>query len=131
MSQETNQEVKDEEQLESVDDVEDDDDDLGDPEEVEAELAAASPDDDEQSEDASLEELLAQRAARRTPDEGDNDEDDIMSMSSEAKTPVREPLPSRVIPIRDRQEFVCSSCHLVKAKSQLADPDRLRCRDCI
>ena len=125
--------MKDPENLEEAEEVDDDaDDDLGDPEEVEAELAASSSDDDEeQSEESSLEEMLAQRA-RKTPEENDDeDADDIMSLSSEAKTPIREPLPSRVIPIRDRQEFVCTNCHLVKAKSQLADPERMRCRDCV
>jgi hypothetical protein len=54
-----------------------------------------------------------------------------MALSSEAKTPLREPLPTRVIPIRDREEFVCSRCHLVKAKVQLADAERMLCRDCV
>jgi hypothetical protein len=113
------------------DDVDDEDDDLADPEEVEAELAQSSSDDDDGgSEDASLEELLAQRAARRPADEPE-DPDDIMTLSSEAKTPIKEPLPSRVIPIRDREEFVCNRCHLVKRKSQLADPERMLCRDCV
>jgi hypothetical protein len=98
-------------------------------EEVEDDLAAAAPDEDE--EETSLEELLAQRAARRTPDESDDDTDDIMALTSEKEPRTREPLPSRVIPIRDKQEFVCSRCHLVKARSQLADESRLLCRDCV
>jgi hypothetical protein len=28
------------------------------------------------------------------------------------------------------QEFVCSACHLVRSRTQLADPARLVCRDC-
>jgi hypothetical protein len=98
-------------------------------EEVEDELATVAPDEDE--EETSLEELLAQRAARRTPDESDNDTDDIMALTSEKEPRTREPLPSRVIPIRDKEEFVCSRCHLVKARSQLADESRLLCRDCV
>ena len=54
-----------------------------------------------------------------------------MALSSEADTPIREPLPTRVIPIRDREEFVCNRCHLVKRKSQLADAERMLCRDCV
>jgi hypothetical protein len=42
-----------------------------------------------------------------------------------------EPLPSVVVPIKDRQEFVCSNCHLVKARVQLADAARGLCRDCV
>lgn len=75
--------------------------------------------------------MLAQRAARRGPDDADDETEDIMALSSEAATPVREPLPSRVIPIRDREEFVCNRCHLVKKKVQLADADKGLCRDCV
>lgn len=32
--------------------------------------------------------------------------------------------------IRDG-EFVCSSCHMAKRSSALADPDELLCRDCV
>lgn len=98
-------------------------------EEVEDELATVAPDEDE--EETSLEELLAQRAARRTPDDADEDDGDIMALTSEKEPRVREPLPSRVIPIRDKEEFVCNRCHLVKARSQLADESRLLCRDCV
>jgi hypothetical protein len=97
--------------------------------EVEDELAAVVPSEDE--EETSLEELLAQRAARRTPDEAEEESDDIMALTSEKEPATREPLPTRVIPIRDKQEFVCSRCHLVKARSQLADESRLLCRDCV
>ena len=97
--------------------------------EAEEELATVAPDED--GEETSLEELLAQRAARRTPDDADDDGDDIMALSSEKEPRVREPLPSRVIPIRDKEEFVCSRCHLVKARSQLADESKLLCRDCV
>ncbi len=114
------------EEVENLDEEEDGDD----PEEVEAQLATVTPaDDDDESDEASLEELLAQRA-RRTPEETD-DTDDIMSLASEREPAVRGPLPSRVIPIRDRQEFVCNRCHLVKARSQLADAERGLCRDCV
>ena len=42
-----------------------------------------------------------------------------------------EPLPARVIPLKDRQEFVCNRCRLVKARVQLADSERGLCRDCV
>lgn len=108
---------------------EDDDDDLGD----EDSAVALEGDDDDESDETSLDELLSQRAAsRRGPDESEEDEtEDIMAMSSERDTPAGEPLPTRVIPVKDRQEFVCSNCHLVKARSQLADEQRMLCRDCI
>jgi hypothetical protein len=96
----------------------------------EEEAALATDDEDEESDEASLEELLAQRAAaRRGPDETEED-DDIMALSSEKDTPATTALPSKVIPIKDQQEFVCKSCYLVKARSQLADEKRMYCRDC-
>ncbi|MDQ4065219.1 MAG: DUF4193 family protein, partial [Actinomycetota bacterium] len=108
---------------------EDADDDLGD----EDAAVALEADDEEESDETSLDELLSQRAAtRRGPDDSDEDDtEDIMALSSERDTPTGEPLPSRVIPVKDRQEFVCTNCHLVKARSQLADEQRMRCRDCV
>jgi hypothetical protein len=97
----------------------------------EAEIALTDDDDDEEDE-ASLEELLAQRAAsRRGADETDDDSDDIMALASEAGKIPLEPLPTKVIPVKDQQEFVCNRCHLVKARSQLADAKRGLCRDCV
>ena len=120
-----------EREVEEPDGLEGDDadDEIDDPEEAEAELAASSEDDE--SDETSLDELLAQRAARRAPDEADDETEDIMALSSEAGTPLREPLPSRVIPIRDREEFVCNNCHLVKKRVQLADAEKGLCRDCV
>lgn len=113
----------DDEDLEDVDDSEED---------VAAGLALATDDDDE-SEDASLEELLAQRASSRRaagePEEGDDEA--LMALSSEREPTGNETIRTRVIPVKDRQEFVCKSCHLVKARSQLADADRVLCRDCV
>ncbi len=88
--------------------------------------------DDEDAEEDSLEELLDQRAsARRTPDEADEDED-IMSLVVDRPEPTSiEPLPSKLVPVKDRQEFVCKSCHLVKPRVQLADAERGYCRDCV
>lgn len=113
-----------------VEDVEEPDD----PEELEEEEdddeavpAIAEEDGDEE---ASLEELLAQRAARRGGEEGE-DETDIMSLAPEPEVAANEPLPTRVIPVKDRQEFVCNRCRLVKARVQLADEARGLCRDCV
>jgi Domain of unknown function (DUF4193) len=112
--------------VELEDDAEDASED-GDVEEEEAALAS----DEEESEEASLEELLAQRAsARRGGEDAEDAEDDIMALSSEKDTAGKAALPSKVIPIKDRQEFVCQSCHLVKARSQLADEKKMYCRDC-
>ena len=124
------------EQKDQREEIEDEDDDLeeveiDDPEEAEAELAAASEDDDEDDEDASLDQLLSQRAAGRRGSDDAEDDDDIMALASE-KEPAgtAEVPPSRVVPVKDRQEFVCQSCYLVKARSQLADSERMYCRDC-
>lgn len=110
------------EDLEEIGEEEDEDDD-----EV---LSAAEG---EEEEEASLEELLAQRAAaRRGPEEEEDETDDIMALASEPVTPVvTETLPAKIIPIKDHQEFVCNSCHLVKARVQLADEERGLCRDCV
>lgn len=107
---------------------------IGDPEEAEAELAAAAGDEDEDEEDeASLDQLLSQRAAaRRGSDDSDEDGDDIMALSSEKEPRGTAEVPlSRVIPVKDREEFVCQRCYLVKARSQLADAERTLCRDCV
>lgn len=93
--------------------------------------AALGPDDENDSDETSLDELLSQRAAaRRGSNESEEDADDIMALTSEKDSPTVDALPTRVIPLKDRQEFVCSNCHLVKARSQLADADRMLCRDC-
>ena len=98
--------------------------------EEENEAVALESDADDESEQSSLDELLAQRATgKREPDD-----DDIMSLVADPVDPVDpvvEILPSRAQPIKDRQEFVCNRCHLVKPKVQLADSDRGLCRDCV
>jgi Domain of unknown function (DUF4193) len=119
-------ELSDEDPDEDLDDYEDPD-------------ASASGDDDEgegatkADEDpgqASLEELLAQRAAARRGTDDSDDEADIMAFPSESAR-LRESLRTRVAPVRDRQEFVCKRCHLVKPRVQLADQQRGLCRDCV
>jgi hypothetical protein len=122
------EEQRDELEEEEDDDLEDLEDE--DPDEVEAKLALATDDDDDESDESSLDELLSQRAAARRGGDDAEDDDDIMALASEKEPAIAEVIPSRVIPIKDRQEFVCSRCHLVKARSQLADEKRVLCRDC-
>ena len=114
--------------VEADEDLEDLDEDE---EEVSAGLTLAG-DEEEEGDDASLDELLAQRASsRRAAGETDEEEDDIMSLASEREPTGAEVIRTTVIPIKDRKEFVCKRCHLVKARSQLADADRELCRDCV
>ena len=115
-----------EDELEDEDEVVEDDDD----DDPEAALAEAATE-EEESDEASLEELLSQRAAARRGTDESEDDDDIMALASEKDTVVDEPLPVKVIPIKDRKEFVCTRCHLVKARVQLADEKRMLCRDCV
>lgn len=116
------------EELEEEDEEEEiDDDDL---EEEEAKASMAG-DDDEEDEEASLDELLAKRSASRRGTDDSDDDDDIMSFVPEPDLGSVEPLPSKLKPIKDQQEFVCASCHLVKKRSQLADEKRGLCRDCV
>jgi hypothetical protein len=97
-----------------------------DEEKEEAVVVAASTDEEGDSA-ASLEELLAQRAVGK---EEDSDED-LMALASERDAVPATPIAPRVAPVADQREFVCSRCHLVKARSQLADPARGLCRDCV
>ena len=116
-------EIENEEELED-DELEADEDD--------EELALAATDDEDEEDESSLEELLAQRAAARRGTDESEDDDDIMGLASEPDViPPLEPIPARVIPLKDRQEFVCSRCRLVKARVQLADAERGLCRDCV
>lgn len=118
--QEEKEELEDDEDLEDLDE---------DPEEVEAKLALST--DDDESEESSLDELLSQRAAARRGTDESNDEDDIMSLASEKEPDViKEVIPAVVIPVKDRHEFVCKQCHLVKLRAQLKDEERMLCRDC-
>ena len=120
-----------EEELEETD--EDDDLEEVDEDEVSTGLAMASGDDEDEEEEASLEDLLAQRSAgrRAAGDSDEDDDDDIMALSSQPELNPNEEIKTKVIPIKDRQEFVCKRCHLVKARSQLADEERGLCRDCV
>jgi hypothetical protein len=84
--------------------------------------------DDDESEQASLDELLAQRAAARRG--SDDPDDEVELITAYVPEPVHTVDRPAEVAIRDRQEFVCNSCHLVKPRVQLADARRGLCRDC-
>jgi Domain of unknown function (DUF4193) len=89
-------------------------------------------DEDVESSETSLEEILTARPTpRRGREEPEEEEDIISALVPDPDLVAVEPLPSVVVPIKDRQEFVCNNCHLVKARSQLADAARGLCRDCV
>ncbi len=132
----------DDELLNSSPEEEEDDDDLVDDDEpidvseLEDGLPEPPDEDEEEDGDASLDEILADRGSAKrsavTGDADDDEDEDLMAvLAPDRDLPMLGPLPERVDPIKDRQEFVCNRCHLVKLKSQLADADRGLCRDCV
>ena len=125
-----NADPKQEEDLEDIDDSEEldlDDDEV----ESEAAALAVGNDDDEDEDETSLDQILAQRAASRKGTDDSDEDDDIMAFPSDVEPEnMTGPLPTKVIPIQDRKEFVCKRCRLVKKRSQLADAERELCRDC-
>jgi hypothetical protein len=121
-------EINDEAEDEELEDYEELEEEAAEDDEEEGAESSAEVDDDPGQ--ASLEELLAQRAAARRGTDDSDDEADVMALSSEAAR-LRESIRTRVAPVRDRQEFVCKRCHLVKPRVQLADPERGLCRDCV
>ena len=122
-------------------DVDDDDDVLIDEDSVAAAPAAAGGDEegeDEEDEVVDLEEelhpddveepldvLLLERTSSGLLDEDEYDEDEDDSEGDDRAEPG-----SRIPPKRPG-EFVCRSCFLVKHPSQLADPERMLCSDCV
>lgn len=95
------------------------------------ELLVAADEDTESSDEALDEILTARPSPRRGREEPEEEEDIISALVPDPDLVAVEPLPSVVVPIKDQQEFVCSNCHLVKARSQLADAERGLCRDCV
>lgn len=89
--------------------------------EEEEEKSGLDPEDSEEVE-ASLEDMLARRKAS-----SEEDEESVFDMAREESPG---PIAVRTVP-RKADEFVCSSCHLVKHLSQLADRKRRLCRDCV
>ncbi|MBA2273881.1 MAG: DUF4193 family protein [Actinobacteria bacterium] len=89
-------------------------------------------DDEEEDEETSLEAVVARRAASLGGgEEIEDDPDELIHLAPQRALRSADPLPTKVDPIRARREFVCKRCHLVKARSQLADDERGLCRDCV
>lgn len=147
--------AKDQEQLESFEDDEDTEDDEVDPDDeiidddlvldddlevdddlavddevddVETEAETAEEEEDEDTE-ASLDQILDQRAKAELVAVNDDD-DDLLELVSDEVAGVT-PLRAKITPVQEKQEFVCARCHLVKNRSQMADPKRVLCRDCV
>lgn len=100
-------------------DEEDDDEELEDGEEDEGDLVEPAA-----LGEASLEEILSKRGDAVELEEED---DGLLDLTPDERL---ETLSIRPVP-KQANEFVCSNCHLVKHQSQLADPARQLCRDCV
>lgn len=89
-------------------------------------LTAVAEDDDDLADDAdvelALDEVLAETIRRTTTPEDDDDGPIEID-------PLVDPLEA-ILPKQD-DEFRCKSCRLLKKMSQLADPDKTLCRDCV
>lgn len=89
-------------------------------------LTAVAEEDDDLTDDAdvelALDEVLAETIRRTTTPEDDDD-------GPIEVDPLVDPLEA-ILPKQD-DEFRCRSCRLLKKMSQLADPDRTLCRDCV
>jgi hypothetical protein len=72
-----------------------------------------------------LDVLLLERTSSGLLDEDEYEEDEDDSDTDDRSEPG-----SRIPPKRPG-EFVCRSCFLVKHPSQLADPERMLCSDCV
>ncbi|HYR62059.1 MAG TPA: DUF4193 family protein [Actinomycetota bacterium] len=74
--------------------------------------------------EASLEEILSKRGDVAEIEE---EEDALLDLTPDERM---ESLSIRPVP-KQANEFVCTNCHLVKHQSQLADPAKQLCRDCV
>ena len=74
--------------------------------------------------EAPLDALLQERTASATLED---DEDEIEEEEGDADD--RGEGPTRIVPRRPG-EFLCSSCFLILPRNQLADEERMLCRDC-
>ena len=94
---------------------------------AEPEESATEEEDDEELDDddveASLDVILKERLVVEDEEE-DEDEDEPADVEDRTDGGLR------VLP-KQPGEFVCQSCFLVKNESQLADPARGLCRDCV
>jgi hypothetical protein len=117
----------DEEALDPDLDIDEDADDSVAEPDVEEDVAAIAVDDEEEEEEddddveAGLDVILKDRLVAPS----DDDEEDEPADPEERTEGATKVLPKRP------GEFVCQSCFLVKHPSQLADPDRGLCRDCV
>jgi Domain of unknown function (DUF4193) len=118
---------------EDEDDADEDDSDSdsdADEDEEEEDEADASDEEDEDG-PSSLDQLLEKRSALRSGTDDSDDDDEILALADDTLAPAKGGVKAPVIPLRDREEFVCRSCFLVKRRSQLADPEKQLCRDCV
>lgn len=104
---------------------------VDDDEEARAEVNPIPSEDDEEDAETSLEALVARRAASWGGGEEMDDPDELIQLVPQRPIRSADPIPAKVVQIRARHEFVCNRCHLVKARSQLADHERGLCRDCV
>ncbi len=74
--------------------------------------------------EAPLDALLQERTASATLED---DEEEVEE--EEADVDERGETPTKIVPRRPG-EFLCSSCFLVLPRNQLADEERMLCRDC-
>ena len=90
-----------------------------------AKKAAAEDEDEDELEvdhdvEATLDEILKERLVVVEEDEEEDEPADREDQGDSGKVAPKRP-----------DEFVCQSCFLVKHPSQLADPKRQYCRDCV
>ncbi len=92
-------------------------------------VSSDDDDDDEEDDDldpddveAGLDVILKDRLVVADPEPDEDEETPDPEERAEGSTRV---------PTKRPEEFVCASCFLVKHPSQLADADRMFCRDCV
>jgi hypothetical protein len=98
-------------------------------EEEELEGEALEPESETEAEaedvEASLDEILRERLEGVEEEEGEEEEGEIIEPAGRVGLSEAEVVPCTA------EEFVCRSCFLIKPRSQLADPQRLICTDCL
>lgn len=100
--------------------------DLDEGEPTESDLAEADlPPDPATGEDVeSIQELISKQEAGGDAEEAEEETPEPVVRGETADSPDH-----RVVPMQS-SEFQCTNCFLVKHRSQLADPKKMRCRDC-
>jgi hypothetical protein len=96
-----------------------DEDDEPDDEEADGPIVVAEP--------GAVEESFDELISKHKEVTEEDDEESLLELTREERL---ESLSIRAAP-KQANEFVCSNCHLVKHHSQLADPKRELCRDCV